>query len=130
MSLSPFMYDDFYRLPPPPPAGTPAPEPIPVTLDFILGAVGQSADYTATLDGTVLYKHEKVSHTNVLLGDASSLGGKTLTINGFIVDMPGTSNELTLDFKITGGVDPLSQSFSATATTGDQVNFSVIVRFA
>ena len=130
-TLAPFMFDDFYLLTPPPPAGAPAPPPLPtpITLDLILGSLGQSADYTALLDGSVLFKHEKVSHTNVFLGDASSLSGKTLSIVGTIVDMPGTDNNLTLILKVNGGVNQLNQSFSAAGTTGDNVNFSLIVRF-
>ena len=129
MSLSPFLYDDFYQLTTPPPAGTPPPAPRAVTMDLIFGSLGQSADYTVTLDTTTLFQDEKDSHKNIPLGDTASLAGKTLKVVGNILDMPGTDNKLTLDFNIKGGVSPLTKPYSVTATTGDAVDISLIVQF-
>jgi len=129
MALTPFTYDDYYQLTNAAPPGAPPPAPTPVTMDFILGSLGQSADYTAILDGKVLYKHEKVSHKTIPLGDTSTLTNKVLSVVGIIVDMPGTDDNLTLDFTVKGGVSPLTQSYSVKGTTGDMVNFSVIIRF-
>lgn len=129
MTLAPFVFDDFYQLSIPPTPDAPASSPNQVSLDIILGSPGQSADYTSLLDGTVLFKHEKVSHRNVILGDTSTLPNKVLSIIGNIIDMPGTNDQLTLDFRVKGGVADLKKSFTIAGTTGDSVNFSIIVRF-
>jgi hypothetical protein len=98
-------------------------------MDLIFGSLGQSADYTLMIGATTVFHDEKVSHTDIPLGDTLSLAGKILTVVGNIIDMPGTNDSLTLTFNIKGGVNALTQSFSVAATTGDNVAISITVHF-
>jgi hypothetical protein len=127
--LPPFIFDDYYQVTNPPVPGTPDPAPAPVTMDFILGSLGQSATYTAILDGKSIYTHEHVSHKNIPLGDTAILANKVLSIVGNIVNIPGTDNNLTLDFTVNGGMSRLVKSYFVQGTAGDIVNFSIIIRF-
>ncbi len=111
------------------PPASPAPVPTPVTMDLILGSVGQSADWSAHLDDITLFDHELESQINVPLGDTSSLSGKVLDIIGNIVDMNDTDNNLNLDFNIRGGAEPLSLSFTVAGNPGDVVRFLLRVEF-
>jgi hypothetical protein len=121
MALTPFTYDDYYVL-------EPHQDPN-ITMDFILGSPGQSADYTVQLDSTVLYNHQKTSLKDVNLGTPATLKDKILTVVGILTDMSGTDNNLTLDLKVTGGKAPLDVPYSVVATTGDTLPYSYTVRF-
>jgi hypothetical protein len=98
-------------------------------MDLIFGALGQTVGYDVILDGTNLFHEEKVSHKGIPLGDTASLPGKTLKVTGNILDMPGTTDILSLDFNIKGGVSPLKKSYTVTATTGNAVDISLVVQF-
>jgi hypothetical protein len=134
MILPSFTADDIYQLTAPAApvsssAPASAPAPTPVTMDVILGSGGQSAAWSADLDGTTLVDHERISQTNVPIGNTSTLSGMTLRVVGNIVDMPLTDNNLNLDFTVRGGVTTLNKSFTVVGSPGDMVRFLLRVTF-
>ena len=120
MALAPFLYDDYYQL---------KGDGSSITLDLIFGSLGQSPNYTVTLDSNVLIPHRTTSVKNFPLGSDTNINNMVLVITGAIVDMPGTNDVLSLDLNLKGGVHSLVQHYSVTGTTGDHVDISITIRF-
>jgi hypothetical protein len=125
MSIATFFFDDNYAL---------KGDGSPVTLDLIFGGLGQSPDYQVVLDGTTLIPNAThdgtASITNFPLGKDTDLVKKDLVITGIITNMPGTTNILSLIFRLNGGKSQLEKKYTATATAvGDFGDISLTVHF-
>jgi hypothetical protein len=121
MSIATFLFDDYYQL---------KGDGSTVTLDLIFGGLGQSPDYEVVLDGTKLIPDAAHNGTASVmgfpLGKDTDLVDKDLVITGIVTNMPGTTNILSLNFRLNGGKSQLQKKYTATATAaGDYVDISL-----
>jgi hypothetical protein len=101
-----------------------------VTLDVLIGDVGQSPDYNVRLNLKKLLEHAKDSIKNYVLGVDKDLENKKLRISGDITDTSKDSNRIELTLKLKGGVEDFKKKFTVTVgDEGEVVAFSIVFRF-
>jgi hypothetical protein len=101
-----------------------------ITLDVIIGDIGQSPDISVKLNSRKLLTNSKQSVSKLLIGNDSELDGKVLRINGNIADTSKDSNKIELTLKVKGGVGDINKKFSVTVQEeGEVAIFSLVIRF-
>jgi hypothetical protein len=108
----------------------------PITLDVLIGDIGQSTDFNVKLASKRILEHQKESIKNFPVKSPNNedsvdtdLIGKVLRINGNIVDMPENTNKIDLTVRLKGGTVPFPKKFSVTVEEGETVDFSIVFRF-
>lgn len=101
-----------------------------VTLDVIIGSVGQNPDITVKLNTKKLLEHEKNTIRNLFIDTDESLPGKVLKVSGCVVDTSSDTNKIEVTLKVKGGIEDLTKKFTVTVDEdGEQVDLSFIIRF-
>ena len=101
-----------------------------ITMDLIVGPMGQSPDIDVRLNTKKLLEGFNQSIKDLLIDVDSKLDGKVLRITGNILDVAKDSNKIEVTLKIKGGVTEFNKKFTVTVEEdGEHVDIAFTIRF-